>query len=550
MPTAGLAEARRLAHENEELRARLEEAEETLRAIRSGEVDAIVTVGPQGEQVYTLFGAERPYRVLIEAMQEGAATLMVDGTLLYCNAGLARLFGQPLEHLPGTRLGDLLRLEDRATFAATLARGAREPASVDLELPRARGRAIPVQMSLNPVTMDGEDGVCLVVTDLSERRRREEERALLQALPLAVGQAADLEEALQTVLRTVCTSTLWPAGEIWVHADGRLRRSAFHAADPRLSPFLDAGTGLTLLPGEEVVGRAWQARTPLWEACDASKCARAPLGRILGLRDVVGIPVLAQDEVVAVVAFFLDASTEVEERTIRIVNAAVAQLGPIIQRRRTEDRIAASLREKEALLKEVHHRVKNNLQVVSALLALQARRTKDTEVRAMFRESERRIRSMALIHEALYRSPDLGRIDFSEYLHAFCAQLAAGYVLDPDAVRVEARSEPVFFEIEAAVPLAFLVNELVTNALKHAFPDGRTGCIRVELSRPEPGTLELSVADDGVGVAPAAVEARPATMGMQVVRTLVRQLDGTMDVDHARGTAVRIRFPLPAGGSA
>lgn len=539
---AATAEAERLRDENELLRARLEEAEETLQAIRSGEVDAIVTVGPAGEQVYTLMGAERPYRVLIEAMQEGAATLTGEGTLLYANAGLARMVGDPLGTVLGTPMARYLHPHHRLGFAGILATGVGRPSQADLALLTADGRTVPVHISINPLPKEDMEGVCMVVTDLSEKRRRDEERDLLQTLPLDVGQAESFEAALITVLRTVCVSTGWEAGEVWLPSPEGLRQRGSWTATGQARTFLVAGAAMVLPPGLDLPGRVWTSRTPEQEGRARPGARRAELAEVCGLGASVGIPVVARDEVVAVVVFYLSEGTHVEERLIRVIHAAVAPLGSIIQRRQVEQRVSDSLREKEALLKEVHHRVKNNLQVVSAMLALQAHRAKDPNVRELFRQSEARIRSMALIHETLYGSPDLGRIDFSVYIAALTAQLASSYVLTPGLIRVDTEVEHLYFEIERAVPVAFIVHELVSNGLKHAFPRGRRGVIRVVLRRTDAEELELIVADDGVG-APPNPDERPSTMGMQVVRTLVRQLDGRLEIRNEGGVTCRVLFP-------
>lgn len=224
------------------------------------------------------------------------------------------------------------------------------------------------------------------------------------------------------------------------------------------------------------------------------------------------------------------------------MQGVIEYLRDITERKAAEDRLQASLCEKEVLLREVHHRVKNNMQVISSLLNLQSRRIADPDVQEMFRESQRRIRSMALIHERLYQSSDLSRIEFSQYLRTLASHLFHSYQVSADRVRLRLDTEEVFININTAIPCGLIVNELISNALKHAFPGGRTGEVAVELRRAEGERYLLRVSDDGVGI-PAGLDFRSTeTLGLQIVNTLVSQLDGAIQFGAGPGTAVAIRF--------
>jgi PAS domain S-box-containing protein len=218
----------------------------------------------------------------------------------------------------------------------------------------------------------------------------------------------------------------------------------------------------------------------------------------------------------------------------------------ISERKRAEERMQASLREKEVLLKEVHHRVKNNLQVVSSLLNLGARAIRDPAALAVFEESQARVQAMALIHEKLYRAADFTRIDFAEYARSLAAELLAGYRVPSDAVRLTTSGAGVFLTVETAIPCALILNELVSNSLKHAFPGGRRGDIRVDL-RDARGEFLLTVADNGVGM-PEGFDVRgAASLGLRLVRTLAGQLGGTVEHSGGGGTTFVLRFPVEAG---
>jgi PAS domain S-box-containing protein len=214
----------------------------------------------------------------------------------------------------------------------------------------------------------------------------------------------------------------------------------------------------------------------------------------------------------------------------------------VTERRRSEEAIEASLREKEILLKEIHHRVKNNLQVIVSLLNLQASHTDDRRIADVFHESKNRIYTMALVHETLYRSNDFSRIKFSEYVKSMTRHILRSHS-SAGPVEIDYDLDDVFLGLTSAIPCALILNELVTNALKHAFPDGRTGRIGIFLKPLRGGGHELKVMDDGIGLPHHLdVETTP-TMGLSLVRILTSQLAGKLKVTRAGGTSFLIRFP-------
>ncbi|HEY3272809.1 MAG TPA: PAS domain S-box protein, partial [Methanocella sp.] len=211
----------------------------------------------------------------------------------------------------------------------------------------------------------------------------------------------------------------------------------------------------------------------------------------------------------------------------------------ITERRQAEDHVRASLAEKEVLLKEIHHRVKNNLQVISSLLSLQASILMDTEVRLMLADSQHRIRSIALVHEKIYGSDDLANIDFTEYAQNLTSYLQRSYSDTAGRVRLTVEGDRFRLGANIAVPLGLILNELVSNCYKHAFRDGRSGTITVTLSR---DPYRLIVDDNGVGL-PAGFDFRECpSMGMQLVCTLVGQIEGEIEADSSRGTRFAVTY--------
>jgi two-component sensor histidine kinase/HAMP domain-containing protein len=198
--------------------------------------------------------------------------------------------------------------------------------------------------------------------------------------------------------------------------------------------------------------------------------------------------------------------------------------------------------EKEVLLKEIHHRVKNNLQIISSLLKLQSRQITDPLLLQVMQDSQSRVRSMALIHEKLYQSQSLARIDFGEYVKSLATDLFRSYQHNFMGIQLKVQMDEVALDLDHAVSCGLILNELMTNALKYAFPDGRNGTIWVELRTNSEHILSLRVADNGVGI-PADFDIRNATsLGLQLVNSLVGQLDGKMELERSNGTEFRVSF--------
>lgn len=214
----------------------------------------------------------------------------------------------------------------------------------------------------------------------------------------------------------------------------------------------------------------------------------------------------------------------------------------ITEQKRIEEAIRNNLGEKEALVREIHHRVKNNLQVVSSLLALQAHSIPDEETRAMFEESRERIRTMALIHEKLYASDDLGRVDFGEFLRALVPLVFAAQNTRGARVKAQVVAEDASFSLDTAIPLGLIVNELVSNSLKHAFERCGGGTVRVSLGRAGGGRWKMAVEDNGDGLTGGPGAGREGQLGLRLVEILTKQLGGESHLAGPPGCCFTIVF--------
>ena len=221
---------------------------------------------------------------------------------------------------------------------------------------------------------------------------------------------------------------------------------------------------------------------------------------------------------------------------------SVASLMGITRIKLSEKKLRASLEEKDLLLKEVHHRVKNNMQVIYSLLNLQSEQIEDPQALRMFKDSQNRVKSMAMVHEKLYRSEDLARINFAEYLRSLTIDLLRSYRAGSDRIQLKIDVQDVFLGIDTAIPCGLITNELVSNSLKHAFPADTKGEIHIELFKGDNGELTLTISDNGIGF-PEGVDFRNTeSLGLQLVNTLTEQLGGTIELDRSCGTAFKIIF--------
>jgi len=217
----------------------------------------------------------------------------------------------------------------------------------------------------------------------------------------------------------------------------------------------------------------------------------------------------------------------------------------ITARKRAEERLQASLAEKEALLREVHHRVKNNLQLVSSLVNFSARGMKEPAGREALTEIRLRIRAIAMVHDKLYKSPDLARVELGEFLSDLLVHYSQVYAAAGDRIAIMTDLEKIGLPIETAVPVGLIAGELIGNSLRHAFPAGRAGRLTVELRRLPEGQVLLAVGDDGPGLPEDIDPGKSASLGFVIVKSLADQIGGRIELDRKEGTTFRIVFPAP-----
>lgn len=238
--------------------------------------------------------------------------------------------------------------------------------------------------------------------------------------------------------------------------------------------------------------------------------------------------------------WYEEVHTSVRDRDGKIMKQSMMR--DISERKKDEEKIIESLREKEVMLSEIHHRVKNNLQIISSLLNLQSTYIIDKAALNAIKESRNRVSSMALIHEKLYKSKNLSKIDFEDYIKHLTSHLLQIYAISKVKVDMKINASQVFLTVDTAIPTGLIINELVSNSLKHAFPDKKEGKIEIELKQTSQGEYYLKVKDNGCGIKKDVNLSSTTTLGMQLISMLTKQLAGEVKIENGTGTEVTIKF--------
>jgi PAS domain S-box-containing protein len=233
------------------------------------------------------------------------------------------------------------------------------------------------------------------------------------------------------------------------------------------------------------------------------------------------------------------------EKDAQVLSIIASNITGALKYKKAEEQIRASLTEKEVLLKEIHHRVKNNMQIISSLIKLQSRHIKDETALEFFKSTQNRIRSMAIIHEKLYKSKDFAGVDFAGYIQILASHLFNMYGVDPKAIKLNLDIKDVFLNINTAIPFGLIINELLSNSLKHAFPDGKKGEISIAIHPLDKNEMELIVKDNGVGLTEEIDVKHTESLGLHLVTILVEdQLQGDIKLDRTGGTRFYIRIKV------
>jgi len=454
------------------------------------------------------------YQSLFASLNDAVYAVDRDGRILFANAAMERLSGYAVRELHGRPSVVLYTPADRPVFLerrARALRGEAVPPLLEATLVRRDNRQVPVELSMANLMLDGQIvGRIAVVRDLTDRKR--------------------LEAALREHLTRLQAILAYTTAVIYIMG----ANDGFRLINRRFAQLF----GVT---NDEVAGQ------PL-EAVFAPQVAAAFRANNHAVRES-RTPLEFEELVLQDDGLHTYLSVKVPLYGPDGAPDAICGISTdITERKRAEAALQAALQAKEVLLQEVHHRIKNNLQVVSSLLDLQADALADPRALAALEDSQRRIQAMALIHESLYRADDLAHVNAADYVRQLCTRLLQASQPSGDRITLTLELEAVALEMSIAIPCGLILNELLSNALKHAFPAGRAGDVTVGLRRGPEGQVQLMVRDTGVGV-PEGLDVRATpSLGWQLVGLLTEQLGGTMALGRRGGTTVTVTFPLTGRG--
>ena len=441
----------------------------------------------------------------------GDITVRVDrkGKCTFANDGACEFWGKPREELLGQELADYLHHDDAEKTSAAVREGMKTKQTVKGLVSRQKtpeGWRI-VEWNGSPFFDEKGDYVGFQATgrDVTEGKRAEE-------------QLRQSEEKLRSIVENAhdVIFQLSPSGII-------------QYVSPKVKEIYGSNP-------EDLVGKYLTKTTPRSEVPRALEAVKT----VLSGKAIKNLEIDQLDGKGNIVPVEINLGPVEREGEIVAVQGVMRD---ITERKRAEERIGASLKEKEVLLQEIHHRVKNNLQVISSLLKLQSRKIGDERCAEMLNESQNRVKTMALIHEKLYQAEDLARIDLGGYIKSLMRGLFIAY--GPEAGRIAPRIEveDIRLGVNYAMPCGLVINELVSNSLKHAFPDGKKGEIRIVMRRIEGDEVELVVSDNGIGIPESLEFGNPESLGLRLVTMLVEdQLGGQVELDRTEGTRFQIRF--------
>ena len=241
--------------------------------------------------------------------------------------------------------------------------------------------------------------------------------------------------------------------------------------------------------------------------------------------------------------YWESASISPIRNTEGVITNFIAIKDDITGRKRMEKQIISSLKEKDTLLREIYHRTKNNMQVICSLLNLQSNNSKDERLLNSFREIKNRIKSMSLVHEKLYQSKDMSRINLKSYVEDLTRSLFSSYLIDTNKILLKITAEDIPLSIDTAVPCGLAINEIISNSLKYAFPDGRGGEIMIDLHSTDNGEIELRIADNGIGMPNDFDLKKTDSLGLQIIHLLIEdQINGKMYISRENGVEYKIIF--------
>jgi PAS domain S-box-containing protein len=456
----------------------------------------------------SIIEAEEKFRSLVEHSLAGIYILQ-DSKYVYVNPRFEEIFGYSKDEMGTFDPGNLISEDDKEQVHAAVA-GLFDKSSLSVKYTykaiRKDKRIIHVEVRAARIDYEGKQALIGTLQDITERKQSEDEirkqqeflRTVIDLSPNLIF-AKDWEGRFTLANKAVAEIYGTSTEELIGKTD-----ADFNANTEEVKQFIESDREVISRMKAKAVPEEMVSNTKTGET-KWFQTIKIPLISGTGQKQVLGV------------------SSDITARKL------------------AEELTKKSLKEKELLLQEIHHRVKNNLQIIVSLLKLQAKYIYDERDLEIFNNSRSRVETMSLIHEKLYKSRDISRIDFESYIKDLASYLIKAYKVHQENIELTVRASDIYLGIDTAIPCGLIINELIINTLKYAFPEGKKGkiCISVEQSNDE---VQLTVADDGIGLPQNFNIKESDSLGLQLVDTLIRQLNGSVHVDNSEGTSYKIRF--------
>ncbi len=494
--------------------------------------------------------SEEKHRILLDESTDPIFSFTREGEYRYVNRAFAAPFGLDPRDITGKKIWDIFSKEEAdrryAAVKEVFEKGETKVIEVKVPLPTDDLYYIT---SIKPIRNEKGEviSVICISKNITERKRVESALQMQRNLGVALSSISDLNEALMAILDAAMVVGDMDSGGIYL-VDPRTGGVDLACSKGLSRDYIDL---VSHYDGDSPNAEVVREGRPVYMAYDEKRdnypdVIHAEKELPEGLKILAIIPVLYRGGVIACMNLASKKHADISLTSRNALESLASMIASTIVRLRNEEEVRISLREKEVLLKEVHHRVKNNFQLITSLLSLQARNVTDSESLEQFSDAQKRIRSMALIHEKLYQSEGFARVDLSVYVKSLIGELYGLLLKGRREAEIGVDIGDLSLGIDQAVPCGLLLNELLTNSMKYAFPPDWEGepKISVSIHSTADNTVEMIVSDNGVGIADDIDLESPQTFGLSLVVILARQLSGEVRIEKNGGLRFVVTFPL------
>ncbi len=514
----------------------------------------VIDITKLKEAEKTLTQSEEKYRSVLEQSYNGVVLSDDEGKIIEWNKSMEIISGMSKDQVFGKYLDEIIlqsipqevkdlagsRMKSDISKVFQTKKVPKSLAKLEYTMQRPDGQERHIETVNFPIKTVGKFFLCTITRDISREKISEAETkehlkklTILNKVINTANNASNIQNLLKDVLNSTIDLLGFDSGGIYLlNEETGFTELAYYENLPK--PFLKKITKLKA--DEEPYSIIYQDGQPLYDYMEI----KPVIGSISGFKSVAALPLFSAGKVIGSLNVASNKKSEISDLEKDILESIGMETGTVIAKMYTEAAIKDSLAEKEVLLKEIHHRVKNNMQIISSLLNLQLQHVHQDEAVNVLRDSQSRVKSMAMVHEKLYQSPNLTKIDFADYVQKLVYDIFYSYGIKEGEIEIDLDIGDIKMGIDSAIPCGLIINELVTNSFKYAFPNG-TGTMRVALKSFQ-DVMELKVSDNGVGLPEDFDPESTETLGLQLVANLVKQLDGELKINRDKGTQFIITF--------